>query len=254
MCPSSANSSTSTRGSAPRRRRATPRADSVVLPADQEEHRHVQRAKRLQRCRLGEERMGPAANVDGRGGDRLASRLGHLLPGAFAHPVVDERFGGPIAIAAVEGERGVGHRLADAVGGVRWRRLGVDEREQGRLVQHQAANACRLVQGRPQRDRRAVGVADQGQRRAGVAQHRLDQRDLVGKADLPVGRPFGALAGAVRVGCEDAKARRKKLHQPAPLARAARVRVQADDAGAAAGVADEGQGRGHQPTEPAAGE
>jgi hypothetical protein len=196
----------------------------------------------------------PAASVDGRRGDGRASRLGHALPGAFAHPVVDERLGRPIPVAALEGERRVGHRLADAVGGIRRRRLGVDEREQGRLVQHQRANALGSIERRPQGDRRAVGMADEGQRRAGVAQHRLDQLDLVGQADLPVRWPFGTLAGAVRIRRQDAKARRQQLHQAAPLARAAGVRMQADDARAAAGVADEGQGPGHGPSEPVAGD
>src|SRR5690606_2429679 len=49
---------------------------------------------------------------------------------------------------------------------------------------------------------------------------------------------------AVGVGREDAELRREEVHQAAPLARGAGVRVDADHAGAGAGFAEEG-GRRH---------
>ena len=195
--------------------------------------------------------MGPATDVDRRCGDRLAPRLGHAPERAFLHPVVDERLRCRVAVAAVEGGGGLGHRAADAVGFVRRRRLGIDQREQGRLIEDQGADiARRQVERRAQGDRPAVGMADQDQRRAGLAQHRLDQRHLVGERDHPVRRPFRALARAVGIGQEDLEARREQLHQRAPLARAARVRMQADDPGPAAGAANERQPLSHQPSGP----
>src|SRR5262249_52412419 len=85
---------------------------------------------------------------------------------------------------------------------------------------------------RDQRDRRAVGVADQGQRRTGPGENGLDERDLVAQTDGSVRRPVRALARAVRIGSEDAKLWCQTVHEPPPLPGGARVRVQTDDAGA----------------------
>src|SRR4029077_7407890 len=62
--------------------------------------------------------------------------------------------------------------------------------------------------------------------------------DLVAQHDGPAGGP-GSLAGAVGIGGKHVVLRRERLHQRAPLARAARVGVQADDAGTRAGLAKE---------------
>src|SRR5262245_23537245 len=83
-------------------------------------------------------------------------------------------------------------------------------------------------------------MANQRQRRASSREHRLDELDLVPKLNDPVRRPVWALAGVIGIGSEDAEPRRKEIHQPAPLLRAARVRMHANDSGAGSCLAKKG--------------
>mgnify|MGYP003693959357 CR=1 FL=1 len=136
---------TSSRATARRRGRA--RADEI-------EHRHRQGAKSRQRRGLADQRIAPAANVDDRRGDRALALLRRAPPAARSHPVVDEMLGGPGRVAGVEGVAGGVDGGLDAVGVVRSRRGGVDEREQGRLVENERAHPLRVGQRREQRDRR----------------------------------------------------------------------------------------------------
>jgi len=197
--------------------------------------------------------MRPSPNVRHRGGDRRLARLGRLLPRAGAHPVVDEVAGGGGLVSRVEGGDRSGDGAADSVGVVRGGLVRLDEREQRRLVERHRAHAPRVRERRDQRYRGAVGMTHQRERRpggmarrrggAGSGEHRLDERNLVVQADDPVRRPVRTLARVVRVGREDAELRREQLQQPAPLRRAAGVRMQADDARAGPGLAKERLGR-----------
>src|SRR6516165_6537215 len=75
-------------------------------------------------------------------------------------------------------------------------------------------------------------MANQRQWRPSSPEHRLDESDLVPKVNHPVRRPVWALAGVIGIGSEDAEPWRKDIHQPAPLRRGARVRMNAYDSGA----------------------
>src|SRR5262245_10525833 len=83
-------------------------------------------------------------------------------------------------------------------------------------------------------------MANQRQWRASSREHRLDEPDLVPKVNDSVRRPVWALAGVIGIGSEDAEPWREEIHQPAPLPRGARVRMDADDAGAGSCLAEKG--------------
>src|SRR5262245_9145963 len=83
-------------------------------------------------------------------------------------------------------------------------------------------------------------MANQRQWRAGSREHRLDEPDLVPKVNDSVRRPAWALAGVIGIGSEDAEPWREEIHQPAPLRRGARVRMETNDAGAGSCLAKKG--------------
>jgi hypothetical protein len=143
--------------------------------------------------------------------------FGCLLPGSGSHPVVNESLGGGVLVSCVKSDTCVGHCVADSFSFVRRRCLRVE-----------------------QRDRGTVRVTNQRQRRADSPKDGLDERALVPKVNDPVRRPVRALARIIRIRRKDAELRREKLHQFAPLPRAARVRMNAYDSGAGSCLAKEG--------------
>ena len=189
------------------------------------EHRNIEATESLQGCGFSEQGMRPSAHIRHRRGNRCLAFLGGVHPGSGSHPVVDESLGGCVLVARVEGGARVSHYVADSFGFVRRGCLRIEQREQRWFVQGHCTYTTGVGQGRDQRDRGAIGMSNQRQWRAGSREHRLDERDLVAKMNDPVRRPLRALAGVIRIGSEDAKRRREKVHQRAPLPRGARIRM-----------------------------
>jgi hypothetical protein len=71
----------------------------------------------------------------------------------------------------------------------REKRFRVDRREQRRLVKRHRADTPRVRQSGEQRHGRAMGVADESERRAGFGEDRLDEIHLVMETQGPVRWP-----------------------------------------------------------------
>jgi hypothetical protein len=96
-----------------------------------------------------------------------------VIPSACAHPKIDEVLGRASGIAGVKRGGCVRDGTSDTVGVVWWRRFGVKQREQRRLIQGQDANAMGLYYGSDECHCGTIGMRDYGKRITGAGQDRF---------------------------------------------------------------------------------
>ena len=232
-------------GSAGTRRRATPCAATVEAPPLMISTGIRSVANTATRCRLGEQCVRPVPDVLDRGGDRWLAVLRGGTPRAGTHPVVDEPLGCSGALAPVERGDRIGDRMANAVRFVRRRGFGIDEGEERWLVEREGAHPLRIRECGDQRHGRTIRVADQAERRSGAGEHGIEELDLILQGHQPIQRPLRTAPRTVAVRRQHAVGWRQQVHQGAPLARRAGVRVDADDGRAGAGLSNEWFSLGH---------
>ena len=185
--------------------------------------------------------MGPTAHVDHRCGNRWLSRRRCALPAASTHPVVDEVPGRGVSGRRFPGPRRQRLPRCDAVGLVRCRTLRLDEREQRRFVQRHGAHSGRVGQGRYQSHCSTIGMSHQRQR--GAARARTGSISATSSLmAMTRSECHSGLLPEPRNRRQHVEIGARRFHQPAPLRRAAGVRVQAHDPGAGTASRQKGSG------------
>ena len=194
-----------------------------------EQHRHEERPEVLQARRLPERRLEIERHLGEARAERRAFGRRQHRPGSRPAPVVDEARHAALRVAVDQGARHARRDRRDfrEGGGVEGLVL-AQQVERDRLDQREAAQPAAVAQRDVQRNRAAVGMADQVDRAARTPQQREDDLSLFREAECATA-PRSAAAAAVEVGRQDVVAAGQLSGERAPLRARRRGAVQQDD-------------------------